>query len=92
MRQDVNLGFVLINLMAYLLALVDCCATMRHQQPNGANDMTKQQSQELKRLKHELNSPKSQLLYLARRIEECSPAQGEQLMKIICRLEDWQNK
>ena len=54
--------------------------------------MTKQQSQELKRLKGELNSPKSTLLYLASRIEDCSPSQAEQLRKIIGRLEDWQNK
>lgn len=54
--------------------------------------MTTQQREELKRLKSELNSPKSKLLYLANRIEEISPAQGEQLLKIIARLEDWQNK
>lgn len=42
-------------------------------------------------IKHECNSPKSQLIRLASDLEKVSPAQSEKLNKIIGRLEAWQN-
>lgn len=54
--------------------------------------MTKSQREELKRLKSEISQPKSRLLDLLRRVEQISPSQGDQLARIIGRLEDWQNK
>ena len=53
--------------------------------------MTKQQREELIHLRREASQAKSRLIALASRIDAISPRQGEQLGKIIARLEDWQN-
>ena len=54
--------------------------------------MTKQQSEELKHLKTEINTHKSRLLEIARRVSSVNAKQGDQLFGIIGRLEGWQNK
>ena len=54
--------------------------------------MTKVQREELKHLKSEVNSPKHDLMRIMRRIDEISPRQGDEMGKIIGRLEWWQNK
>lgn len=54
--------------------------------------MTAQEKQELKSLKSCINSPKHELLQLCRKVEAISPRQGEELSRIIGRLEWWQNK
>jgi hypothetical protein len=54
--------------------------------------MTKDQREELAHLKREISQPKHQILDILRRVESISPSQGEQLGRILARLEDWQNK
>jgi hypothetical protein len=54
--------------------------------------MTKQQSDELKSLKSEINQQKSRLLEIARKVSSISPRQGDQLGVIIGSLEHWQHK
>jgi hypothetical protein len=54
--------------------------------------VTKDQREELKHLKSEVSQAKHRLLEILRRVESISPAQGNQLSRIIGRLEDWQNK
>ena len=54
--------------------------------------MTKQQREDLMHLKREVNSPKSELIDLIRKIEEISPREAEKLSKIVGKLESWQAK
>lgn len=54
--------------------------------------MTKQQADELKHLKNEINQHKSRLMEIERKVSSISPKQGSQLGSIIGRLEAWQNK
>ncbi|MES2688080.1 MAG: hypothetical protein V4706_14755 [Pseudomonadota bacterium] len=54
--------------------------------------MTAADRKKLADLKREINQHKSRLLDIARRVEGVSPRQGEQLLRILARLEDWQNR
>jgi hypothetical protein len=54
--------------------------------------MTKEQREELRHLKSEVNSPKSRLIDILSKLEQISPSQAKQLGQIIGRLEHWQNK
>lgn len=54
--------------------------------------MTNEQRRELVRLKSEVSQHKGRLLDILRRVEAISPRQGEQLARILSRLEDWQNR
>ena len=56
------------------------------------NEMTTQEAEKLAFLKKEVNSPKSALIQLMRKVGEVSPTQAAQLDAIIGRLEAWQNK
>lgn len=53
---------------------------------------TKIQRAELKAWKSSINSPKHDLIQIMRKIDAISPRQGEELGRIIGRLESWQNK
>ncbi len=54
--------------------------------------MTKEQRKELKSLKSRLSQPKSDLIRIASQISAISPKQGDELLRIIGRLESWQNR
>ncbi len=52
----------------------------------------KEKQEQVKFLKHEMNSPKEELMRLRDRLMEVSPSQAEKLGVLIGRLEDFQNK
>lgn len=54
--------------------------------------MTKEQREALAHLKHEVSSPKHDLLNILRQVENLSPAQASKLDWIIGLLENWQNR
>lgn len=53
--------------------------------------MNKQQRETLAQQKHEASAPKSELIRILSRVEECSAREARRLSRVIELLEAWQN-
>jgi hypothetical protein len=51
----------------------------------------KAKGEKIRAIKRSVSAPKSELLRVVNRLDEVSPREGERLMRIIARLETWQN-